>query len=67
MIAKSIAEYMKENGIKQCFLCEKTGMTKHSISYALSGKRKLSIEEYGKICAALHVSYDFFFRSDQHS
>ncbi|MDR1567508.1 MAG: helix-turn-helix domain-containing protein [Streptococcaceae bacterium] len=61
MIAKAIAEYMKENGIKQTFICEKTGMTKHSVSCALNGKRKLSVEEYELICKALNMTYDFFF------
>ena len=61
MIAKAIATYMKEKGIKQAYICEKTDLTKHSISCALNGKRKLSVEEYVLICRALHVSYDFFF------
>lgn len=61
MIAKAIADYMKENGIKQIFICQKTGLTKHCISTALNGKRKLSIDEYEKICKALNVPYGFFF------
>ena len=61
MVANAIATYLKENGIKQTFLSEKTGLTKHCISFALNGKRKLSIDEYEKICIALNVPYDFFF------
>lgn len=65
MIVESIAEYLKQNGIKQTFICEKTGLTKHSISTALNGKRKLSVEEYEKICLALDVPYSFFFDANQ--
>lgn len=61
MIAKAIADYLRENGIKQSFICKKTGLTQYSISCALKGKRKLSVEEYGLICNALNVTYDFFF------
>ncbi len=61
MIAKTIAKYIKEKGIKQVFLCEKTGLTKHCVSMLLKGQRKLSIDEYEKICTALNVPYDYFF------
>ena len=61
MIAKAIATYMKDHGIKQAYISDKTGLTKHSISCILNGKRKLSVEEYEVICRVLHVSYDFFF------
>ena len=61
MTTKAIATYLKENGITQKFLCEKTGMTRNSINSALNNKRKLSVDEYEKICIALKVPYDFFF------
>lgn len=61
MIATAIALYMQENGIKQSFLSEKTGLTKHCISFALKGKRKLNVEEYEMICDALGVSCDYFY------
>ena len=61
MIAEAIAGYMKEKGIPQTDLCEKTGLTKQCISSALKGKRRLRIDEYEKICMALDVPYEFFF------
>ena len=61
MIATAIAKHVKENGIKQTFLCKQTGLTKHCISTALNGKRKLSVDEYEKICTALNVPYEYFF------
>jgi len=67
MIAAAIASYMKENGIKQSFLCEKTGLTKHCVCAALNSKRKLTIDEYELICSALNVPYDFFFERSRES
>ena len=61
MIAEAIGYYLKESGITQASLSEMTGLTSHSIGYALMGKRKFSIEEYIKICKALEVPYDYFF------
>lgn len=65
MIAKEIEKYIQENGIEPVFLCQKTGMTKHCINMSLKGKRKLSIDEYVKICTALNVSYEYFFDKDK--
>lgn len=69
MIIDAIANYIAEKGIKQSFLCQKTRLSKHCISFTLRGKRKLSIAEYEKICVALDVPYDFFFerRREMHS
>ncbi|WP_027398542.1 helix-turn-helix domain-containing protein [Anaerovorax odorimutans] len=57
MIVKEIARYI----IKQVSLSEKTGLSKDCISMSLKGYRKLSIDEYVKICTALNVPYEYFF------
>lgn len=61
MICKAIADYIRQQGIKQSALSQKTGLTPHCIGSALKGKRKLSIEEYEKICESLNVPINFFF------
>lgn len=61
MIRKLISDYLKEMGIKQIWLSEKTGMTPQALSTTLNGERNLDIEEYTKICDALGVRYDYFF------
>jgi len=61
MVANAIALYLEENGIRQSFICERTELTELCVSLALSGQRKLSIEEYAEICAALDLPYQFFF------
>lgn len=67
MIAAAIAHYLKDNGIKQAFLCRQTGLSKHCISNALNGKRRLSVDEYEKICTALDVPYAYFFERREKS
>lgn len=55
-----IKEYLSENGIKQTFLSNKTGIELTKLNMALNGLRKLSLEEYALICGALGVNIDRF-------
>lgn len=64
MIRKLISDYLKEMGIKQIWLSEKTGMTQQALSTTLNGERNLDIEEYTKICDALGLRYDYYASSD---
>lgn len=65
MIVIEIRKYMEKNGIKQVFLSQRTGLTRNCISMLLTGRRKLSIEEYIKICTALDLPYDYFFERNK--
>lgn len=60
MINKKIKNYMEERGIKQSFLKEPLGMTASTLNALLNGNRKLSAEEYFKICDALGVPLEYF-------
>ena len=51
---------MEERGIKQSFLKEPLGMTASTLNSLLNGNRKLSAEEYFKICDALDVPLEYF-------
>lgn len=51
---KRIAQYISDNGIKQSFIVEKTGLDKNVISGILTSKRKMSADEYSLICKALN-------------
>lgn len=62
MIAEAIENYLEKSGITLVSLSQKTGLTCHCIGYALKGKRKFSIDEYVKICTALGLPYDYFFK-----
>lgn len=60
MIGIKVKKYLDENGIKYSFLSEKIGMPMNVLSPLLSGKRKMSVEEYFAICEALGVPVDTF-------
>lgn len=57
-----IKEYLDANGIKQAFLVERTGLSANKISGICAGKRGIDCIEYYKICKALGLELDYFFR-----
>lgn len=59
-INKRIAKIVEERGIKQSFLCEKTGLSADAISSLLRCKRKISAGEFLDICDALGVDPSTF-------
>ncbi|MCD7733003.1 MAG: helix-turn-helix domain-containing protein [Oscillospiraceae bacterium] len=60
MLNQSIKKFMEERGIKQSFLKEQLGMKASTVNALLNGDRKISAEEYFKICNALKVPLDYF-------
>lgn len=60
MVGKLIKEYLVENGIKQSFLSQKTGLSESVISDICIHDRKLDVIEYKKICDALNVPLNYF-------
>lgn len=57
-----IKQYLKENGISQAWLSEKTKIPAGKLSFSLGGKRKLTLREYATICWALGVNTDKFLK-----
>ena len=61
MVGRRIGQYLKENGIKQAFLVEKTGIPAYVISDICTGERKtLDCVAYYEICKALGVDLLYF-------
>ncbi len=60
MVGQRIKSYLIENGIKQTFLSEKTGISNSILSLMLSGARKIDVMEYFQICKALKVDMQTF-------
>lgn len=58
----AIGSYLENNGITQTYLSERSGMTTNALNLSLKGKRKLTADEYIKICDALKVPYDLFLK-----
>ena len=64
MVGKRIKAYLAENGIKQSFLSEKTGISNDVLSKILAGTRDLKAIEYARICRALKVDFETFIYED---
>ena len=64
MIYEQIRKHLKNNGISQRFLSEKSGVSEQVMSAILNGRRKIIIEEYFNICAALEIDpVSFYFKA----
>ena len=64
MVGKKIKQYLVDNGIKQTFLAEKTGLSQMVISDICNRDRKIDVVEYAKICKALNVPFETFLEGE---
>lgn len=64
MVGSRIKNYLNDNGIKQIFLAEKTGLSPNAISDICNHDRKIDVIEYAKICKALNVPLDTFLEDE---
>lgn len=55
MLGEYLKKYMKDNGIKQVFVSEKTGITPQKLGVILQDKQKITAQEYFKICAVIGI------------
>lgn len=53
VVQSKVAQYLEEHGIKQSWLAQKTGLTDNMISGILNGKRKMTADEFVRICKAI--------------
>lgn len=61
MLGLKIKQYLTDNGIKQSYLVEKTGLPAYAISDICNGRRKsVDTMAYYKICRALGVDLLYF-------
>lgn len=60
-----LKDVLEDRGIKQSYLCEKTGLSADSVSRILRGTRKISAEEFLNICEALNLDPRSFKKSAQ--
>ncbi|MBD5536863.1 MAG: helix-turn-helix transcriptional regulator [Lachnospiraceae bacterium] len=55
MLGEYLSNYMKQKGIKQAFVSEKTGITQQKLGMILKDKQKITAQEYFKICVAVGI------------
>ena len=65
MVGKRIKQFLTDNGIKQTFLAQETGLSDSVISAICKGEREIKVIEYFKICNALNVSMDLFLEDEE--
>lgn len=63
-INERLNQIVVENGIKQCYIAQKTGISPDAISKILGGNRKILADEFLTICIALDIDPNIF-RSDR--
>lgn len=59
-INKRLNEYVVENGIKQVYIAQKTGLTADTVSKMLKGNRRILADEFLLICTALDIDPNIF-------
>ena len=59
-VQEKVKQYIQNNGIKQSFLVEKTGLSKDIVSAIINKKRKMSADEYELFCKALNKTPNDF-------
>lgn len=64
-VGLKIKRYLNMNGISQAFLSRKTDIKISKINLALNGNRRLTFDEYVKICGALKLNTDYFLKPRQ--
>lgn len=53
VVQSRIADYIRKMGIKQTAICEKTNISAWALSAMMTGRRKMSADEFEKICRAI--------------
>lgn len=62
-VYQKIKKYLEENGIKQKFLSDKTGIPENTLSMMLNGSRKIDADELVKIVISLNLDANYFIKN----
>ncbi len=54
-VYERLENYIKENGIKQSYVAEKSGIPKNTLSMILNGKSRLDADKLEDIIIALNI------------
>lgn len=66
VVQTRLAQYINDLGIKQSAISEKTGINRNIMSAILTNRRKMTADEFEKICIAIQKSpNDFMNVTDQ--
>jgi plasmid maintenance system antidote protein VapI len=63
MVYKAVSKAIQDSGLKQKYIAEQINVTDPVMSAMVTGKRKISAEEYFAICKVLGRNPDEVFKS----
>lgn len=58
MVHESIRAAIADSGLKQRFIADTIGMSEQTLSAVLSGRRKVDVDEFFRLCGVLKKSPD---------
>lgn len=58
MVNERVNAAVKKSGIKQKVIAERIGISEQSLTAMLSGRRKISVDEFFKLCTVLNETPD---------
>jgi transcriptional regulator with XRE-family HTH domain len=64
-IYQKISNYLSENGIKQKYISERTGIPENTLSMILNGKRKMDADEFVEIVISLGTDANKFINKEK--
>lgn len=56
----ALREYVKNNGIKQSFIAQRTGLKEYSVSDIFCNRREMKADEFVLICLAINKNPNDF-------
>ena len=66
MINDRVSRAIADSGLKQKFVAEKIGVSEPTFSALLSGKRKIDVDEFFKICTVLNLRPEVLYHYGEH-
>jgi len=66
-VYERLSNYIKENGIKQSYISEKTGIPENTLSMILNGKSRLDADKLEDIIIALNIDPNLIIYSNKKS
>ena len=52
-VQSRVVQYIKETGIRQSFIAKKAGLSDNAMSLIFHGRRKMSADEFVKVCQVI--------------
>lgn len=65
IVQKRVADYVRDNGIKNSFIVERTGYSKLKVSRILNLHQHMSADEFEQFCKALRKSPNDFIEYEE--